>query len=434
MNAVELAVYNAVKSNPRLKLAIRDIYQRALDWIPQRAVVSSYPIIERPGCFFGFHDHTPFSCDGIYLASGRFNKAQPIHMPAPGETLDVGIFTGNTYTDWHAVTQTRAWNWHQGCKLQWCGKQGQLAFNDHIDGRTIARIVSVDNAHDDTCLPYPVSSVSPSGRYAVGYNFERVETYMPGYGYPYKTNDKSIDTQTPANDGIYVINIPEQTCEMVLDIRRLRFMDPEPSMEGAYHFVSHALFSPSGKRYAFLHRWIRGDVTIRWSRIVVCDLNGEDIRILPTQDMASHLGWRNERELLAYCRLRNGKDCYALFRDDDPVTFTVIGAESFNSDGHPAWSPDQRYFVTDTYPDRFRRQFLALYDIQHKKRYDLARLKTYRAFASLDPYKHWSCDLHPRWDRTGRFLCFDSSYSGQRSLCTIDFGTPVQEVAEIKHI
>jgi len=64
-----------------------------------------------------------------------------------------------------------------------------------------------------------------------------------------------------------------------------------------------------------------------------------------------------------------------------------------------------------------------VFDTETGRRYDLARLKAPKRFATTDPYKHWQCDLHPRWDRSGRVICFDSAFSGERALCTIDLGT-----------
>ena len=417
-----------------MKLAIRNLYQAFFDLVPQKAERSAYPITCREGFYFGFHDHSPFSFNNQYLAAGNFDLEKPIHMPESGEELSLGVFTGENYTQWTPITTTRAWNWHQGCKLQWCGNRDELVFNDHVSGRNVARVVPVGKPDKEMVLPGPIGSVSPSGEWAVGYSFERVEKYMPGYGYRYETDREDLEAEAPETDGIYMSNISKQTRDLIIDLKRLRYVESEASMDGAHHYVSHTIFSPSSKRFVFLHRWMKGDVTKRWSRIVTSDLNGENLRVFPTLDMASHLGWRDENELLVYCRLRDGNDCYALFQDESPVTYAVMGAESFNSDGHPAWSPDRRYFITDTYPDRFRQQYLALYDSLERKRYNLAKVKTYKKFATLDPYRHWACDLHPRWDRTGRYVCFDATYSGQRSLCTIDLGSPVSELETIEGI
>jgi hypothetical protein len=427
MNLIEKIVYDVVKKNPRLKFAVRNTYQALFDLLPRQALQSSFTVVPREGFFFGFHDHTPFSPGNTMLAAGRFDAGKPLHMPQPGEELEVGFFSGEGFMDWNPVAQTKAWNWHQGCKLQWLGNEDKLVFNDHEDGRNIARVVSVTDPSDITTLPVPVASVSPDGAWAVSYGFERVEKLMPGYGYLYKTGLLGLDDDAPENDGIRMVDLRSGNCELIISIRQLCGLREEPSMLGASHYFSHALFSPSSKRFAFLHRWIKDDVIKRWSRIVTADVDGGNIRIYPARDMASHLGWRNDNELLVYCRLANGQDCYALFNDDNSEEYTVVAGESFNSDGHPAWSPDGRFFVTDTYPDRRRIQHLALYDAEACKRIDLAKLASDKQYASGDPFRHWSCDLHPRWDRTGRYVCFDSTYTGQRALCTLDLGAPLAE-------
>jgi hypothetical protein len=63
-----------------------------------------------------------------------------------------------------------------------------------------------------------------------------------------------------------------------------------------------------------------------------------------------------------------------------------------------------------------------LFDLIAGRRYNIARLRSPRRFASKYPHRHWACDLHPRFDRQGRFLCFDSAHTGRRALCTIDLG------------
>lgn len=433
VNKLELLVYNAVKRNPRLKLYIRDVYQVLLDAVPTSRMVSAYPILAREGYFFGFHDHTPFSPDNSLLAACRYDLSLPLHMPTLGEELELGVFEGSDFADWRGIAKTRAWNWHQGCRLQWLGTCPVLVFNDHLDGRNIARMVEIDDSKEEV-LPQSIGSVSPDGLWAVGYDFERVEHYMPGYGYRYATGNKELGVERPKGDGLYLINIQDGTSSLLFSICEIADLQPDTSMSGAYHFFSHTIFAPSSQRFVFLHRWIHDDVIRRWSRVVTSDLSGRDVRIYPTKDMASHLSWRSRNELLAYCRLEDGRDRYVLFDDRNPQAYQIVGEGSFNSDGHPSWSPDGKYCVTDTYPDRFRHQYLALLDMQTQKRLNLARLRTYRKFATTDPRRHWSCDLHPRWDRQGRYICFDATYSGKRSLCTLDFGRPVGELDRIPHM
>ena len=102
--------------------------------------------------------------------------------------------------------------------------------------------------------------------------------------------------------------------------------------------------------------------------------------------------------------------------------YNVIGEKVFSSDGHPSFSADGRWMVTDTYPDRTRCAYLVLYDVVTDCHYNLAYLRSPRRFATTQPTRHIACDLHPRIDRIGRYLCFDATYTGQRSLCIIDLG------------
>src|SRR5262249_45999624 len=125
--------------------------------------------------------------------------------------------------------------------------------------------------------------------------------------------------------------------------------------------------------------------------------------------------------ILAYARIRGTGDRYVLFKDSSE-NVEVIGQSYFDSDGHPSYSPDKRWILTDTYPDRFRICRLVLYDTQTNRGYDLAKLRSPREFASPRFETNWHCDLHPRWNRKGDTVCFDAAYMGRRSLCTMRVG------------
>lgn len=424
MNPVERVIYDLVKRNPRLKLALRNTYQRILDWAPVPKLKSAFQIQAREGFFFGFHEHSSFSFDDQYLAAGKYPpaSANPMRMPTPKDALKIGYFTGPNWQEWQPLAKTYAWNWHQGCKLQWRGQTHELIFNDHENKTNVARIVNPGTGQQRT-IPQSIATVAPNGNTAISYNFERVERYMPGYGYPYQTGTPQLDTKRPDRDGIYSINLRTGESRLLFSIADIAAMvKDEPTAANAWHFHSHALFSPSGQRFAFLHRWTCNDPRQRWSKIVTSDLDGQDIRIYPNREMASHLAWRNHNDLLVYCRDTNLRDGYVIFDDRNPDNWRRVGDRTFNSDGHPSFDPTGNIFVTDTYPDRFRIQRLELYDLRKKRKTTIAKLKTYRRFASLDPYRHWACDLHPRFDHSGRYICFDATYTGKRALCTVDLG------------
>ena len=419
MNRLERHVYDLVRRNPPLKLLLRNTYQGLFDLIPVQACNSAYPITAREGYFFGFHDHTPFSPDNKLLLANRYSIR--LRMPRENDELEVGFFHGDNFRIWHPVGTTRSWNWHQGCKLQWCGLRPELIYNDFVKGKFIARIHNIETGEVQE-LSYPISSVSPDGCWAVGYSFERVQKYMPGYGYPQRTNESSIAYKRPNDTGLFLIDLQTGISRQLLNIADVAAYQPEFGSDDLWHFVSHTIFCPSSQRIAFLHRWVPKDTRFLKSRMFTCDLNGENWHLFSTREMVSHLGWRNAQQIVAYCRLPDGRDQYVLFTDRVPGAGEILGEGIFSSDGHPCFSPDGRWMLTDTYPDRTRRSYLILFDIETNYRYNLAYLRSPRRFATTHPQRHWACDLHPRFDRTGRYICFDATYTGRRSLCTIDLG------------
>ncbi|WP_376691953.1 hypothetical protein [Wenzhouxiangella sp. EGI_FJ10409] len=419
MNRLERIVYNRVRHNPALKKRIRNLYQSAFDLLPTPASKSAYPIVRRPGHFFGFHDHTPFSHGNQRLLSCRFHI--PLRMPEPGEELTLGYFDGEEFTDFHPVTTTRAWLWHTGCKLQWRGDSHEMVFNDHENRQNISRVVDSESG-EGRAFDAPIATVSPDGRWAIGYDFTRVQRYMPGYGYLQGTDDAELAAKRPRTNGIHRVDLASGELKLLLNLQDMAEIQPDESMLDAWHFCTHAVFSPNSRRFIFLHRWVHEDVEARWSRMLSMDVDGNDIHVFPTTGMVSHIGWRNTDQVIAYCRIPVHDDQYVLFKDGDPENYEVVAPGQFSSDGHPSFDPSGRWMITDTYPDRRRLQSLVLYDMENNARHDLARLHMPRRFQTPRPDCHWACDLHPRWDRKGRHLCFDATFGGERSLCTIDLG------------
>jgi hypothetical protein len=426
MNRAELAVYNLVKRNPRLKMGIRNAYQRICDILPVESEVSVYPITVREGYFFGFHDKCPWSASNEMLLANQCDI--PPRMPRCDDDVTVGYFTGEDFKDFHAVARTSAWNWQQGCMLQWVGGTNSFAFNDFDDSCHVARVYDCSGKLVRT-LPVPIAALSPTGEHALSYSFERCHVYAPGYGY---ANGKETEhgSERPSTHGIQVLDLPSGKVKRLFSVSDIASLQPDQSMAGAAHYFSHCQFDPSGKRFVFFHRWIK-DFNYLRTRMISCDLEGTDLFIFPTDGMVSHVAWRDEGHILGYARIDGSGDRYVLF-EDRTGRYKVVGENRFNSDGHPSFSPDRRWVVTDTYPDRFRVSNLIVYDVQDDRRFDLARLRSPREFASPNLHSTWPCDLHPRWDRLGTSICFDSAHTGRRALCTIRLGDLAAQ--GLKHI
>jgi len=184
-------------------------------------------------------------------------------------------------------------------------------------------------------------------------------------------------------------------------------------MNNCYHYFTHPLFAPNGKRFVFYHRWVEASAQT-WTRMFSCNRDGSDLHLFDTSGVVTHIAWFNNDTILAYAFKKGVGDHYYLFKDKSDQ-FEILGKQQFSSDGHPQFSPDGKYIITDTYPDRNRLQRLIRFSMRNNYREDLAILRS--------PFKYRGnvrCDLHPRWNRDGKAVCFDSSHTGKRALCIMN--------------
>lgn len=415
MNWLELLVYNAVKDNPRVKKRIVDAYQRVMALVPVPAERTAYAITARPGYFFGFHDKCPWSADGERLLAHHFTI--PLRMPKPDDAVEVGYFSGSDFLAFRPVATTRAWNWQMGAQLQWLGRTRHIVFNDFENGHHVGRVVDLVG-RPVSAVARPIAAVSRDGTKAVCHEFARLRRCASGYGYATGSDpDEGVAVPKDRARGLSVADLPSGTVRHLFSVADIAALDPHPTMGGAYHYFTHPLFAPSGRRLVFYHRWlVQGNKT--WTRMLSCDLDGNDLFIFPSGSVVSHIAWRDDDHVLAYGTVAPLGEAYhyVLFRDRSH-DYQLVGTDSFTSDGHPQFSPDGRWIVTDTYPDRFRVQYLILYDTLAGRRHNLAKLRSpFRFDHDL------RCDLHPRWNRSGTMICFDSSHRGERALCTMEVG------------
>lgn len=411
MNKLEKIVYNLVKENPKLKLKLRNIYQSIFDLIPDKKNFFIKSIKYKEGYFFGFHDVSPFSYDEKYILSNKLNIE--LRMPNNEDALTVGYWDKN-FENYIELSDTYAWNYHKGCRLQWCGeKSHNCIFNNVENNKLIANIISIDT-NEIKKIDYAIDTVSPNGMFATSFSYERLNRYMPGYGYNY-SDEACFEENTSNKTGLFLIDIKNNTRKLIVSLEQLSKIEYEDTMKNAHHYVTHTEFSPDGERIAFLHRWTYEDPNKRYTRLVTCKLDGSDIYVSNTTGMVSHYDWNEEYGILAYCRVNNidGHYIFPTYKMDK--SYRV--AEKLNSDGHQSYIPNSKYFITDTYPDKYRYSKLYLCNIESKDTKLIVDVKSYKKFQSPNVYKHWACDLHPRVSPLGNYVCFDSVYPGKRALC-----------------
>ena len=412
MNKIEKIVYDLVKSNPAIKNLIRNTYQSMFDLLPDKEDFFRKQTVVKEGFFFGFHDCSPFSQNEKYILANKL--LVDLHMPVENEMLEVGYWNSN-FSEYTVVDKTKAWNYHKGCRLQWLGETNdKFIFNDYENEHYVSKIYSLLKKNI-IVVDFPIDTISSNGKYATSFSYERLNRYMPGYGYLF-SDEPFFEENSSDKTGLYLCDIENNEKKLIVSLRELSEIIPNETMNGAHHFVTHTQFSPDGSRIAFLHRWTYGDnPDKRYSRLVTCKLDGSDIRVSCTTGMVSHFDWNHKHGILAYCQV-DGQDGHYIFPDYKMESAKRVGA-SLNSDGHQSYVTDTDYFVTDTYPDKRRRSKIYLVNIKTDEVELLVDVKSPKKFQSPDVYHHWACDLHPRISPDANWLCFDSSHTGSRALC-----------------
>ncbi|MHA7831039.1 MAG: hypothetical protein ACX93O_08055 [Flagellimonas sp.] len=417
MNKIEKFVYDTLKHNPKIKIKVRNLYQSFYDALPNKKDYSLNPIQAKEGYFFGFHDVSPFSYDDTKILANKLTI--PLRMPNKKDILEVGYFDikNGKFGEYTKIGESRAWNYHKGCRLQWAGED-HVIFNDAEGGKLVSRLYNIYKGITKT-IPFPIDTASQCGKFATSFSYGRLEMTMPGYGYDYE--DESFkDIKITEATGLFIGSLEDGTRELVVNLQELNDKGglEQYTIEDAHQYVTHSLFSPDGRYVSFLYRaTIVEDIMKRWTQLVVYDRETKKLHFSPTNEMVSHYVWNSKNQIIAYSRIGE-KDSHVLFEEPTLQKHRRVAYPQLNSDGHQSFISDN-VFVTDTYPDKYRMAKLYKVDLDSNKATLLAAVNSLKKFQSKS-YRHWCCDLHPRMNRKGDMVCFDSVHTGERALCAME--------------
>ena len=128
--------------------------------------------------FFGYYDKSPWNLSENKLLVGNVSIVNV--LPRQHDTLKVGYVNLNE-GQFHSITDTYAWNFQQGCMLQWLSDE-KFIFNQVADKKAYAQIYSITtNTFVD--LPMPIYAISHDKTLAMSVDFARIHQFRLGYGY-----------------------------------------------------------------------------------------------------------------------------------------------------------------------------------------------------------------------------------------------------------
>ncbi len=396
--------------------------KRSETWAPVR------PITRGPAYhWFGYYDKLQFDPSGRYALGMEVDFED--RSPRPDDVIKVGMIDLMDNDRWIELGETRAWNWQQGCMLQWRpGSDTDVVWNDREGDRFVCRIMNVKTRAART-IPYPVYSISPDGRWAVTPDFRRINDMRPGYGYAGPA-DPNADVFAPDDSGIWRVDLDTGEAELIVTVADMLDIPWKGGeIKDKKHYFNHLLFSPDGSRFIFLNRWRISEfrdtnpTTPFDTRMMTAALDGSDIRVVDESGFTSHFIWRDNTHVLAWTKLPSHGDRFYLFKDDDSRQGVAVGPDQMTRNGHCSYLPGNEWILNDSYPDDNRLQQVYLFHVPTETRIPLG------SFFMHTKYRFdWEgrVDTHPRFSPDGAKVIIDSPHEGEgRQMYLIDISAIV---------
>jgi hypothetical protein len=384
--------------------------------------------------FFGYFGIQPWDAAGRYLVCLEV----PFHhrVPRAEDKATVGVVELSS-KKFIPLAETSAWNFQQASMMHWLptAPDSEIIFNDREVTRFVSVIINVHTGERRT-LPRPVGAMSHNGKTALSYNFGRLQWTRRDYGYA-GLDDPYAGKHDPLEDGIYSVDLESDEYWRVVSLADVfAALGGKPDeMKDHPVFFNHAAYNTDDSRFAFLIQWT-SHLLPKWARMwrlkkleklgsimFTAKTDGSELRCVSNFENVSHYDWRNAREILMWANLRGHQNFYLVADGEDK--FRAIGEKVLTEDGHCSFSPNRRWILTDTYRDPRRTQYstLKMFAWEQGPEFILGRYYSPPAFV-----KEIRCDLHPRWNRTGTHICFDSIHEGTRQLYVMDVSSLTGEL------
>ena len=386
--------------------------------------------------WFGYYDKFQVDKSGRYVLVGKVDTF--FRSPTIKDKLSIGIIDLENEFKVKWIGSSNSWGWQQGCMLQWIpGSENEIIWNDREKGKLISRIYSISNGSTRT-LPKPIYTISPDGSFALTLNFERLQFFRPGYGYP--GIKSSINwSESPDNDGIFKMDLHTGKSQMIISLDNVaRITRSKGSVKGFFHWFNHLLVSPDSNRFIFLNRsrpillgkemsgYLSNHPELNSfgfdgpyiTRAMTANTDGSEIYPLNDEGFFSHFIWDGNDVITAWAVPdAGGKNAFYNFRDKTDH-YEIIGKNIMDHNGHNTYVPNtnNEWILNDTYPlGTERLQELYLFHVPSNRKVSLGK------FYEPPQYKgEWRCDLHPRCNQEGTKVFFDSSHEGNRQIYMMD--------------
>ncbi len=431
----------------------------------KRRIISKYltTVFETKGDYaewFGYYNYDTLNSDHSKMLCNRASSENP-HITKE-DIIELGYYELPNGV-WHHIGKTDSWNWQQGAMMQWLpgdGNESKVIYNCSRDGHLISRIHDIVTGKDRE-LDWPIYGITPDGKKSISIDLER-SYWCRAYHYQSVANPEK-DGRVVDGDGIYEIDLERNTRRLIIDIKDVIALESDKDFDEMKHWVEHIMINSAGTRFCFLHRFSPVDNVLQYrTRICIANIDGSDLQVIPGWNtyMWSHFGWQSEDSFTIYTYKRpsfykkfdtptrsKGKpskmvSVKSIFRRvalgvrkiipksllkllfsknsyyqhyvlDESGRYKLEGAwvkSYFDVDGHPSFTINGRYMLTDSYPDDNNYRRFVVYNTITHKGIIIARMPENRQGENVP------CDLHPKLSKDNRFVVFDNTSLGKHSM------------------
>lgn len=255
-------------------------------------------------------------------------------------------------------------------------------------------------------------------------------------------------------DGIFEIDLENNIRKRLISIHEIINTEKRSFFDIYKHWLEHVMISPSGKKFCFLHRFSPEDNVFKYeTRLFIADIDGSNLQLIPDSEKYSwsHFGWKTDDEFVIYTQTpyryalngnvgqllktqpwrllsiaeglfygftaripyqlskavggkRHHYQHYVLGKSGKFALTDTYEKSYLDIDGHPSFTQDGKYMITDSYPDKNGYQRLIIHNCETGKGIVVARL-----FASFTRNPA-SCDLHPKLSADNNYVVVDTAY------------------------
>ena len=376
---------------------------------------------------FFFYNCSPLDCSQ-FDPTGRYILGMRVYFEGravlPADHADIGIIDLKDNNNWKEIGNTTAWNWQQGCRLQWLpGSSDEIVWNDRsTDGKSfISRIYNTSTKQTRT-LPRPIYAISPDGKTALTHDFERMKHGGTNY---IGIADKYANQWAPKETGVWKMDMKTGKLKMIISLYQMAqfvYLKGLPKdTAGNCLYIFREGWNPSGNRFILFVKDQRGiALTTGFSMTP----EGRDIRYFYNEP--SHHYWLDDETILDWGSQippggNNLVQGYFTFKDDGSGKAKEMLWKTVN--GSTSYHPNGDWVLTDTYVLNGY-QYLYLFHVPTKSLILLGKFKC--ILNGVEQKQSWGIlrvDLHPRFSPNGKMVSFDSTHEGLgRQIYIMDIG------------